>query len=125
MLIQHHDVGTKAFEPPVLLGLKYLADQRQIVFLHHANQQNRQIAGDSVGPEAGLSELITRQQVRRRAQGPVAVENSGSESFEERCVVTRNPQVAQGALYLVVGEGEGPRGSAGILILLSHGKSLL
>ena len=47
------------------------------------------------------------------------------EAFEERCLVTRNTQVAQPALRLGVGQREGARGGARVLVLLRHRQRLV
>ncbi len=48
MLVDDHDVGAQALEPPVLLRLQHLPHQRQVVVVaDDADEQNRQIARDA------------------------------------------------------------------------------
>jgi hypothetical protein len=68
MLVEDDEVGREALQTPVLLRAQHLAHQRQIVVLHHADDQDRQVARDAVRPQAGLAECVGRQDRRRRAQ---------------------------------------------------------
>ena len=48
----------QALQAPVLLRLQHLPHQRHVVVADHADEQDRQIAGDGVRPQAGLAELV-------------------------------------------------------------------
>ena len=56
ILVQYHHVGAEPFEPPVLLRLQHLTDERQVAIAADPHQQDRQIARDAVRPQAGLPE---------------------------------------------------------------------
>ena len=58
VLVENHDIGAQAFEPPVLLRLQDLIHQRHVVIAVDADEQDGQIAGDAVRPETGLAELV-------------------------------------------------------------------
>ena len=66
MLVQNDDVGLQALKPPVLLRLKHLTHERQVIVLDDLDEQDRQIAGHAVRPQALLAAPVLRQRRRRR-----------------------------------------------------------
>ena len=58
MLVENHDIGAQAFEPPILLRLQDLVHQRHVVIAVDADEEDRKIAGDAMRPETGLAELV-------------------------------------------------------------------
>ena len=68
MLVQDDDIGAQPLQAPVLLRLQHLAHERHVVVADDAHEQDRQIAGNAVRPEAGLAELVRRERVRRGAR---------------------------------------------------------
>ena len=98
MLVDDDDVGAEAFQPPVLLRLKDLADQRHVVVADDAHEQDRQIAGDAVRPQAGLAELVRRDRVGAGAKRTVGEQHPRREAFEEQRLVVRDAEMAQAAL---------------------------
>ena len=90
MLVQDHDVRAQALEAPVLLGLQDLAHQRQVVLLHHAHEQDRQVARDAVRPEPGLAERVARAELRASARSErVGVEHARGQALEELRLLAR------------------------------------
>ena len=52
MLVEDDDVGAQPLQAPVLLRLQDLPHQRRIVVADDADEQDREIAGDGVRPQA-------------------------------------------------------------------------
>ncbi len=64
MLVEDDDVGAEALEAPVFLRLQHLPHQRHVLVAEHAHEQDRQVAGDRVRPEARLAQLVRRNRLR-------------------------------------------------------------
>ena len=110
----------EALQPPVLLRAQHLAHQRQVVLLDHAHDQDRQVAGDAVRPEARLAERVARQELGRRAQRGVGPQHVRGELLVELRLVGRDAEVAQAHLGLGRGEREGAGGRGGVVVLLGE-----
>ena len=54
--------------PEELLRLEHLPYQRDVVLLDHANEGDRKVARDPVGPESRLAEHVARQDIGSGAQ---------------------------------------------------------
>ena len=122
ILVQDDDIGTQPLQAPVLLRLKDLTHERHIVVADHAHEQHRQIAGDAVRPQTGLSELVRRNRVRARPQRAVGEQHSRRQAFEQQRLVRRNPQMTQTALRVREGKRECARGRARVAVLLGKGQ---
>ena len=109
MLVEDHDIGAQALEPPVLLRLQHLPHERHVVVADDADEQDRQIAGDAVRPQTRLTELVRRDRVGVRAQRAVGAEHPRREPLEQQRLVARDAQVAQAALRVREGQREGAR----------------
>ncbi len=120
MLVEDHDVGTQPLEPPVLLSLQDLADQRQVVLLHHPNEQDGEIPGDAVRPEAFLAELTPGQDLRARTQRAIGVQHARRQPLVEQSVLARDAEVPKRALRVGESEGEGPGRRARPVVLLGE-----
>ena len=125
MLVQDHDVRAQALEPPVLLGLEDLPDEGDVASVDHAHEEDGEIAGDPVGPQPRLAQHVALQDLRPRPQRGVGVQDPGGEALEELGLVARDAQVPQRALRLGVGQREGARGGAGVVVLVRHGQSAI
>ena len=82
VLVEDDDVCAQALEAPVLLRLQHLAHEVEIV-AHDADEEDGQVAGDAVRPEAPLSERIAGEDLRGCPQRAVAVEDAGREALEQ------------------------------------------
>ena len=83
MLVENDEIGADALEPPVLLGLQRLANQRHRVADADAHQEDRQVARDGVGPQSRLRELVGRDRLRARPQRSVGPEHARRQALEE------------------------------------------
>ena len=118
VLVQHHHVGEHALEAPVLLRLQDLAHQGQVVLLHHAHQQDRQVARDAVRPQPGLAALVALAQRGLRAQRGVGVHHARRQALEELRLVAGQAEVPQRDLGVGEGERQRARARAGVVVLL-------
>src|SRR5438093_3449451 len=76
ILVQDHDIGAQPFQAPVLLRLKDLTYEANIVVADDTHEQNRQIAGNTVWPQTGLTEGVRRNRGRTRPQRAIGEEHS-------------------------------------------------
>ncbi len=118
ILVEDGDVGAKALQPPVLLRTQHLAHQGQIAILNHAHDQDRQVAGDAVRPEARLPERVSREERGGGAQRGVGPQHIRGEPIVELRFIGRDPEVTQPHLGLGGGEREGAGGRGGIVVFL-------
>ena len=87
ILVQDDDVGAQPFQAPVLLRLKDLTHERHVVVAGDAHEQNGQIPGNAIWPQAGLTELVRRNRVRPRPQRAIGEEHPRRETFEQQRLV--------------------------------------
>ena len=109
VLVQDHDVRGEPLEPPVLLRLQDLAHQRHVVLLDDPHQDDGKVTRDAMGPQALLAKGAAGQKLRTRAQRCVGVQNSRGQAFEEQRLLAGDAQVAEAALGMREGKGEGAR----------------
>ena len=88
----------QALEAPVLLRLQHLPHQRHVVVADDAHEQDRQIAGDAVRPQAGLPELVRRDGRGAGAQRAVGAEHARRQPLEQHA--RRRPRCRDGAVPL-------------------------
>ena len=62
MLVEDHEVDIEELQPPVLMGAQQLANDVEILDLVDPHQDDGEIAGDAVGPQAGGTPLVACQQ---------------------------------------------------------------
>ena len=120
MLVEDDDVGTEALQPPVLVCAQHLANQGQIVVLDHAHDQDRQVAGDAVRPQAGLPERVSREERGCRAERGVGPQDVRRETFVELRFIRRDSEVTQPHLGLGAREREGSSRRSGVVVLLGQ-----
>ena len=125
VLVEDHDVGAQPLEPPVLLRLQDLAHERQVVLLDDPHQEDGEVARDAVGPEAFLAEGALGQELRARAERSVGIEHPRGQALEEQGLLARDAEVAEAALRMREGEGEGPRRGARLVVALGEGQGRL
>ena len=121
MLVENDDVGTEALQPPVFLRAQRLAHQGKIALLDHAHDQDREIAGDAVGPEAGLAEGVARENRGGGTERGVGPEHARGEPLVELRFVGRDAKVTQQQLGLGGREREGAGGRSRIVVFLGQG----
>ena len=61
VFVPDHQVDHQAFQAPVRMGLHQLPDQVDVGGIHDLQQHDRQIAGNGIAPQAGLSAPILHQ----------------------------------------------------------------
>ena len=125
VLVEDHDVGAQPLEPPVLLRLQDLAHQRQVVLLDDPHQEDGEIARDAVRPEAFLAEGVAGQELRARAERSVGIQHPRGQAFEEQGLFARDAEVAEAALRVREGEGEGSRRGARLVVALGESQGRL
>ena len=76
MLVQDDEVGLQSDETPVLLRLQDLQDEGQVVGFDDADEDDREVARDSVAVKTRLSERVLREDLPRFAQGGVGEEDT-------------------------------------------------
>src|SRR5712691_734372 len=64
ILVQDDDIGAQPFQAPVLLRLKDLTDEPHVVVADDTHEQNGQVAGNTVRPQTGLTELVRQNRLR-------------------------------------------------------------
>ncbi len=121
VLVQDHGVRLQPLETPELLRHEDVPHERQVVRLGHADEDDREIAGDAVPPEARLSQRALFQQFPFGAQRRVGEEDAGAESLEELGLLDGDTQVPERDLRVRVGQRERAGGDAGVVILLRQG----
>ena len=76
MLVQKDDVGLQALKPPILLRLQHLTHERQVIVLDDLDEQDRQIAGHAMTPQAFLCATVPRQRRRFGSQRFIQIEHT-------------------------------------------------
>ena len=73
VLVDDHEVDVEQLQPPVLVGAEQLADDVEVLGLVDPHQDDRQVAGDAVRPQART------RRARCAASTPAAGRSDGSE----------------------------------------------
>ena len=58
VLVDDHEVDVEQLQAPVLVGAQQLADDVEVLDLVDPDEDDRQVAGDAVGPQAGRAPLV-------------------------------------------------------------------
>ena len=122
LVVDDDDVGGQPLQAPVLLRLQHLSCERQGVGADDLHEHDRQITGDAVPPESGLTELVRRQPVARRAQRPVGEQHTRREALEQDRIAIGDRQVMQRALRMPERERKRPHRGTGFAVLLREGE---
>ena len=105
VLVEDHEVDVEELQPPVLVGAEQLADDAEVLELVDPHQDDRQVARDAVRPRARVRRgALLREQVRRRPQRRIRVEDPVGEALEEVRLVGVDAEVME--LHLGLGPGE-------------------
>ncbi len=75
MLVEDDDIGVQALQAPVLLRLQHLPHESPVILSGDTDEQHRQIAGNAVRPETGLSEYVRANRLGARAERAVGEED--------------------------------------------------
>ncbi len=95
LLVQDHQVGRKTPTSPVGLGLEQLANQADVLCLSNVHDRDREIAGDSVGPQVGLALAIVLYSLRGRTENPIRIEHVAGQLLEAQRLIRKDPQQPQ------------------------------
>ena len=77
--------------PPVGVGLEHLTDQASVTRLPDRHQHDRKVAGDSVGPQTGLTlAVLLFDAVGRRPKEGIRIEEMGRQFLEVAGIVGLN-----------------------------------
>ena len=102
-LVEDDQVDGKLLDPPVLVRAQELAHDPEVLRLVDLHEDDRQVAGDAVGPERGRATGVTAEHGRRRPQRPLGVEHAPGQALEQVRLVGADAEVME--LHL----GLGPR----------------
>jgi hypothetical protein len=83
--IQDHQIDSQLLHPPIFVGEEYLVNDLQITGFIDADQNDRQVAGDSVRPKHRRRAATPREHLGGWSQCRVHKQYSISESLEEVC----------------------------------------
>ncbi len=89
-LVEDHDIRRESLQPPVLLRLQDLAHEVRALARQQAHDDDRKIARDAVGPEAGLTEAVRREQAGIRAERSIEAEHARGQAIEQHRVGVRD-----------------------------------
>ena len=103
MLVQDHGVRFQPLEAPELLRHQDVPYERQVVRLGHADEDDREIAGDAVSPEGRLPQRAPCQNLPFGAQRRVGEEDAGAEPLEELGLLDGDTQVPERDLRVRIG----------------------
>ena len=118
-LVQNHEIDVEVLHPPIFVGAYQFANDFQVFGLVDPHQHDRQVAGDSVGPQLRRSALASLQNVGRGPQRRIGVEHAIGETLEEMRFVGTDAEVME--LHLRLGPRERHRAlEGGGVVMLVH-----
>ena len=97
MLVDDHDIRPQSLQPPVLLRFERLAHDAELL-IDDAHEQDWQVAGEAVRPEAVLAELVRPEHIGRGAQRSLGAEDARCEPLEQDRVLIRDVHVSSQAM---------------------------
>ena len=113
VLVQDHHVRAQALEPPVLLRLQHLADEREVVLLDHAHEQDRAGRPRSRAATAPPAPARCGRAPRaRRAASASAYSTREARRSKRMASSARDAQVPQAALRVQERQREAARAGA-------------
>jgi hypothetical protein len=95
LLVHDHEVDRESLHVPVLVRAEELPDDLAVFREVDPHEHDREVSGDAVPPEGGLAERVPLENVRRRPERRVGVENPRRDPLEEVRFVGIDVQVAQ------------------------------
>ena len=125
LLVEDHEVDVEELQPPVLVRAEQLPDDVEVIGLVDPDQDDRQVARDAVGPQAGCAPLVAGQQARRRSERRVGVEDPVGQALEEMGLVRLDPEVMELDLGLRPGEGRRPFEGGRLAVLVGQVQDLV
>lgn len=89
---KYDQVDAQSLVAPVGVGLDYLTHQLKPGLLGYPQQYHGQVAGDAVGPQAGLSLAVAGDQARAGAQTRIGINEGPGHPHEQLGVGLSSPQ---------------------------------
>ena len=116
--VQDHEIDGELLHPPVLVRLKQFA--RDVYVLHVADpeQDDRQIAGNGLCPQAGLPAGATPDRIGRWTQDGRCIKRMPCKSLEQRSLAGRDAEVVELNLRLRPGERRSASESGRVTVLV-------
>ncbi|MCY1390258.1 hypothetical protein D9M71_50740 [compost metagenome] len=125
--LQVLDVGRRAFvdddqvdiqtlHPPVLVGPQQLAEQRQVLVVVDAQQDDRQVAGNRQRPQPRLAAGAAADGFRRGAETHIGIQQRCGQALVVRRFLGLDIEIAQ--LHLGLGPGQGLGTLEGIALVV-------
>jgi hypothetical protein len=122
VLVDDHEVDGQALQAPVLVRAQQLAHLREVGDVVDAQQHDRQVARDRVGPQARLRSRPARDRARRRAEAGVGVQERRREALEVRRLLGADVEEAELDLGLGPRERLGAVEGAAVVVLVDRGR---
>ena len=117
-LVQNDQIDCQPLQAPVLVRAEKLPDDAPILRLVDADQDDREVAGNPVGPQGRGPGRILPQHHRRRPKRRVRVENPARKILEQAGLVHANPEMVELDLRPCPGERDRPLERRGVAILV-------
>ncbi len=121
LLVHDDEVDGQPLHAPVLVRAEELPDDPAILRLVDADQDDRNLAGDLLGPQGRWPGGLPAQCVRRGPQGGVGVDHSAGQVLEEMRLLRLDPEVVALDLRLRPGQRDGAVEGRRIPILVGEG----
>src|SRR5512137_2979833 len=95
LLVEDYQVCCQPVHSPIGMGLEHLTDQADIPRLANGDQGNRQVARNSIRPQAGLALVVLFDAFNGRAQERVGKEQVAGELLEATSIVGLDAKQSQ------------------------------
>ena len=125
MLVDDHQVHGQALHPPVFVGAQQLPHLGDVFGVTNAQQNDRQVAGNPLGPQPGLAAEAAQQAGRRCAKTRVGIQDWCRQALKVGGFGGEHVEVAQLHLGLGPGQGFGALEGAAVVVLVDQIKQRL
>ncbi len=116
-----HQIHAQPLVAPVGIGPDHLAGQAQVGEIVHAQEDDGQVARDTMAPKARGSFTIAGDQAGAGSAPDIRVENRAGCAAEKLRLRLTDPQLMQQNLIMGPGQVEEPLGQAVVMIFIHQG----
>ncbi len=120
VFVPDHQVHYQPFQAPVGVGLHHLPHQFDVGRVLDLQQDDRQVAGNCVGPQAGLAAMVFHQGGGVGAQRSVRVDHRAGQAAIQLGVGFGGVQLAQHDLAVGPGQFEHAVGQVAVVVLVDQ-----
>ena len=95
MLVDDHEIDGQPLETPVFVGPQQLANEIEVLGLRDPDDDDRQVAGDAVGPERRCAAIVPGELAGRWPERGIRVQDPVGEPLEQMGLVGLDPEMVE------------------------------